>query len=320
MSFLTLALIAFQSLLIFIVGLIIGFHIGGKNDANGESECFRESIKLWKEAVDKIDDLTRRTVVQLGSFRERITNLNQSIDARNLEDPLDDMMEQISLIEKEIKDLKSCSESILDIDTRHHSADLPQVQSKASSLDSYNQHSNTEGSSFEKLVAKVRKKVELETPLSDLLDLVYDELPKFVPCQRMGYAEIDYNIDLVTAVWCRSDRPCRLKGGYSARLSESSLRFLAKLQKPRVLNNLPDYLRRHPKSDSTRLIIEEGYRSSLTLPIVARGSVVAFLFISNTDIDSFGSDAVVLAKKVVAQISQSVHLPKTSRTVEPALR
>ena len=170
-----------------------------------------------------------------------------------------------------------------------------------------------EKSRFGRFVAEIRSKVEAETHLDELLDYLYEMLPEFVPCQRIGYAEIDYEADSVTAVWCRSKRPCRLSGGYSAQLSESSLRFLATMQKPRVLNNLPEYLRRHPSSDSTRLIVEEGFRSSLTLPVVSRGTVVAFLFISNTEVDSFDRASVGLAKEVVAELASSIQLLEYSK-------
>ena len=75
---------------------------------------------------------------------------------------------------------------------------------------------------------------EREMPLSDLLSFVYTRLRRLVPFQRMGFAEIDYDADRVSAVWCQADRPVQLKEGYSAELSTSSLRFVAEQNRPRV--------------------------------------------------------------------------------------
>ena len=72
------------------------------------------------------------------------------------------------------------------------------------------------------------------------------------------------------------------------------------------LNNLPGYLRRHPGSISTRIIVNEGFRSSLTFPIAPEETVVAFLFLSSIEVEAFSNEDVALVDQLLEQISDAL--------------
>lgn len=305
MSISFIVVLAFAGVLLFVLGWMVGVHTGKSRDTDDENDCFSEAIKLWRDANAKIDEMTRRNVVELGSVRERLTDFNRSISDSHVVESIGELTEQIHVLGKEVHGLRMQSETNTDAAPEHRLADSLTVSPMADSHDRGIRDLDNSACSFDDFVSEVMKKVELETPLTSLLDFVYDELRAFVPCQRMGYAEIDYEADRVSAVWHRSEQPVRLKAGYSAALSKSSLQFVAGENRPRMLLNLHDYLLRHPNSHSTRLLVEEGFGSSLTFPVAANETVVGFLFLTSVEVDGFDDDGITRVREVVKEINRA---------------
>ena len=73
--------------------------------------------------------------------------------------------------------------------------------------------------------------------------------------------------------------------------------------KPRIINDLEAYARAHPHSESTRLMLEEGIRSSLTCPLIANGEPIGFLFFSSRCPHTYDSIHIDTFEKLAGQIS-----------------
>ncbi len=315
MSWEILLLVAVQGLLVFLVGLMLGY-FKRPNQTNGAS---KELLKLCKTAIFEIEESTRRSNVQLNCLRQRLSDFDRKMNDKRLLSPIGELREHVRVLQQEVRSLQMHSET-LSRAARELDGDSPVAESgsttKSNSAVPADSSSDSDLQSF---LMAVEEKAGSGMPLHDLLGFVYDEIQPFVPCQRMGFAKIDHVADIVTADWYRSEKSGLLTSGYSAPLSKSSLRFIASTGRPRVLNNLPKYLRQHPESTSTRLIVSEGFSSSLTLPVSAGGTSVAFLFLSSTSINGFGKDSVVIAQQVVGRISLSSHLTESIVSVEPAM-
>ncbi len=140
--------------------------------------------------------------------------------------------------------------------------------------------------------------------LDDVLDKIYRDFKGHIPYDRIGCSLIDADGHRVRAQWARASYPgVKVMKGYSAPLAGSSLEDIFRTGRPRILNDLLEYLRAKPSSESTRLIVAEGVRSSLTCPLIANGIPVGFLFFSSTQPGTYADAHVEVYQRLAQQIS-----------------
>lgn len=134
----------------------------------------------------------------------------------------------------------------------------------------------------QQLLESITTKINSGFLLEEILDHVFDSFHELLPYDRIGIALIDESGKTVTACCSRSRAAdIKIAKGYRASLSGSSLEKIIKTGQPRILNDLEQYYGEHPQSVSTRLILEEGMRSSLTCPLIAQNRAVGFIFFSS---------------------------------------
>ncbi len=124
---------------------------------------------------------------------------------------------------------------------------------------------------------------------------------------------------LVRAQWNRANYDTLyLSNGYAAVLKASSLKEVTETRKPRILNNLEDYLSDHPTSHSTKLMLQEGIHSSLTCPLVVQGKVTGFIFFSSLQKGTYQDQHAELFLQIAGELA--VTLEKTRAYEELYLR
>ena len=140
--------------------------------------------------------------------------------------------------------------------------------------------------------------------LDDVLNKVYESFREIIPFNRIGLALIEDDGQTVRARWARTDQPAvHLEVGYAAPLAGSSLQQIIETGQPRIINDLEAYSRGKPSSESTRLILEEGIRSSLTCPLIAGGAPVGFIFFSSVQPGTYRPEHAATFQKIAAQLS-----------------
>lgn len=140
---------------------------------------------------------------------------------------------------------------------------------------------------FRKLQA-LSEEIGSELFAENVLDRIYKTFTTLIPYDRIGCALLEDNGQTLCAYWARADYDdIRISKNYSAKMAGSSLEHILQTGKPRIINDLEDYIAKNPQSKSTRAIIAEGIRSSLTCPLIANGKPIGFLFFSSLEKNTY---------------------------------
>lgn len=151
---------------------------------------------------------------------------------------------------------------------------------------------------------EISEKITAGMFLDDILNRAYDSFRTVIPYNRMGCALLKDENSLLTAYWARTDaRNAKPKIGYTAAMAGSSLQQVLETGHPRILNDLEAYLAGHPASNPTKLIVEEGMRSSLTCPLIAQGKPVGFLFFTSMEKNTYQGIHHDIFLQIAGQIS-----------------
>ncbi len=162
-----------------------------------------------------------------------------------------------------------------------------------------------------KTLLSITEKINAGLGLDDVLTNVYDSFKTLLPYDRIGLALVDKDQDIVTARWAKSANPTmKIVPGYSAPIKGSSLEPIIASGNPRIINNLLEYLDNKPQSESTRLITDEGMRSSLTCPLLAQGKPLGFLFFSSLSTNSYKNVHAEIYQEIAGQLAIAIEKGK----------
>jgi diguanylate cyclase (GGDEF)-like protein len=124
--------------------------------------------------------------------------------------------------------------------------------------------------------------------LNQLMDSIFDSFRPVIPYDRVSLALLGDDKTSVRTRWVRSELPeIKLDVGYSEPLLGSRLREILDAGEASILNDLADHLKRNPRSRSTRLLVDEGTRSSLTFPLAMREKPVGLIFFSSAKANTY---------------------------------
>ncbi len=157
------------------------------------------------------------------------------------------------------------------------------------------------------LLRTVNQKIAARPSLRAIVDYLFDNTQALIPCDRMGLAFVDERGEFVTSYYNRAAyEKLWVNQGYRESLHGSSLLEVLRSGLPRIIGDLEAYGRDHPRSRSSRLLIREGVRSSLTCPLSVEGRVVGFIFRSSLQPHAYRPQHIELQMAIAERLSQAV--------------
>jgi len=153
----------------------------------------------------------------------------------------------------------------------------------------------------------VNRRIASGESLTSIIDFLFDETRHIMPCDRIGIGFIEEEGGRLSLYYVRAAyAPLHLDRGYAADIGGSSLAPIFESGRPRIINDLERYFDTHPDSESTRLLLREGVRSSMTCPLAVDGRRVGLLFRSSREPNAYGEREIALHMAVAERISQAV--------------
>ncbi|MHC4454845.1 MAG: GAF domain-containing sensor histidine kinase, partial [Planctomycetota bacterium] len=158
-----------------------------------------------------------------------------------------------------------------------------------------------------KMLDSLTEKINAGFTLEEVLNHVFESFRTIIPYDRIGVAFLVDNGKTVEHKWTRSDaKEFQLENGYSVKLEETTLGNIVMMGKSRIINDLKEYLRVRPQSDSTKLMVEEGMHSSLTCPLIALGKPIGFMFFSSFKANAYSNVHVELFMQIAGELAVTV--------------
>ncbi len=153
----------------------------------------------------------------------------------------------------------------------------------------------------------VNRRIASGETLNSIIDFLFDEMRAIMPCDRIGIGFIEEAGSRLSLYYVRAAyEPLHLDRGYAADIQGSSLAPIFESGRPRIINDLARYYDDHPGSESTRLLLKEGVRSSMTCPLEVDGRRVGLLFRSSREPSAYTDREAALHMAVAERLSQAV--------------
>ncbi len=163
------------------------------------------------------------------------------------------------------------------------------------------------GAEARTLLRTVNQKIAARPSLRAIVDYLFENTQGLIPCDRMGLAFVDEKGELVTSYYNRASyERLRIGQGYREALQGSSLQEVLHSGLPRIIGDLEAYVQEHPRSRSSKLLVKEGVRSSLTCPLSVEGRVVGFIFRSSRQPHAYAPIHIELQMAITERLSQAV--------------
>lgn len=145
---------------------------------------------------------------------------------------------------------------------------------------------------------QIMREMEPQHNLEHLLAKIFPIVDAKIPCDRLSIAFIEQHDTVLAEAGITKLDKLILEPGFTENLSQTSLGRVIHSQRPRIIHDLEQHYREVNKSISTRKLLEEGIRSSVTVPLMIEKRCVGFLFISSAQKHIYTEQHAYYARKI----------------------
>lgn len=168
---------------------------------------------------------------------------------------------------------------------------------------------------------RVNRRIGALESIEQVMDMLFEETADICGGDRIGMAFVDESGERLVSHYVRAGyEPVHLGKGFNQELSGSSLAQVIKDGSVRIINDLEQYLRDHPDSVSTALLVGEGVRSSMSCPLKVDDRPVGVLFRSSLAPGAFNPMLASLHLTVAERMGQAVEKAYRIEQLEQANR
>jgi len=151
---------------------------------------------------------------------------------------------------------------------------------------------------------KITAQINAGLTLDEILNQIFESFESLIPYDRIGFSLLEENGRVLRNQWARSKTTqIILTPGFTAPMEGSHLQQIVEAGQPRIIDDLATYLEEHPRSESTRMIVEEGMRSSLTFPLIGMHHPIGFIFFNSIQPNVYENAHVELFLQIAGQLS-----------------
>jgi len=155
-------------------------------------------------------------------------------------------------------------------------------------------------------ILKLVKVISSGSNFDETLEFVFHSFQEHIPYNRIGIGLIDKLTDTIHCQAVHSDNETVLKSGYSLPTKETSLIEVVDLGKPRIIDDLREYIKSRPHSKSSKVLLQEGILSSITLPLYVNNNPIGVVFFSSYSPNVYKKEHIEFLEQIATFLAISI--------------
>jgi len=154
---------------------------------------------------------------------------------------------------------------------------------------------------------QINLKVAGSKSLDEVLDFIFTEIRKIIPCDRIDVALIEEDNQRMVIQFVKSDyEPVYLKKGFASDIVGGSIQKVFLSGMPSVINDMELHAKSNPMSESARMLMKEGIRSSMVCPMKSEDRYIGMFMCRSREANAYGIHQISLQMAYAHRLGQAV--------------